>query len=339
MTRYGLTLWGETLAESIEVAQLADASGIDSVWTSESQRSPFVPLSGAAQVTSRVGLGVGIALAFVRSALTTTITALDLDEISNGRLTLGLGSGVSRLNEAWHGATFGKPVPHLREVVAAIRAIEQMIATGEVARLSGEYLNLDLAGYSRPYRPVRGSIPLYLAGVGQLMLRLAGEVADGWLGHELNSERYIEGPVMSGLERGLRQSGRQREAFTVAPSLVCAISDSPAEAQEMASGTVAFYASVRSFAPLFEWHGFGAEAEGIRRAFRGGDHEGWRAQVSKSMVQTFAAAGTRSQVQERLRSYAQWADLVKVSAPPHAVTPEVTRAQMREVMAAISEIG
>ena len=115
--------WGETLHEFIEAGFDAEKKGFETLWTSELHRTPFVPLTALATKTSTIKLGSGVALAFLRSPLTLALTAMDLNEISNGRFILGLGSGVKNLNEYWHDVRFGKPVKHIEDVINICRMV------------------------------------------------------------------------------------------------------------------------------------------------------------------------------------------------------------------------
>jgi probable F420-dependent oxidoreductase len=332
MADYGLLLWGESFPELVETAKLAEAAGFASVWSSESQRTAFVPLAAVASATSRIGVCAGIALAFTRSPLITALTALDLDELAGGRFTLGLGSGVQRLNEQWHGVRFGKPVPHLRETISLIKRISANAASGKPVDFEGEYYQIHVRGYRRPFRPARESVPIFIAGVGPHMVTLAGEVADGWIGHELNSPAYIRDLILPNLDRGLKRSGRTLDGFTVCPSVVCAISRDRAEARRMAAGTVAFYATVRTFASLFEFHGFGDVVAKVQEAFRVGDHQAMVAAIPDEMVDAYVAAGTVDDVRARVTAYHEVADLIKLSAPRHFVEPGVTSDQVRTII-------
>src|SRR5687768_9374811 len=97
---------GAGIAPAAEIARLAsraEAAGFDAVWTQEMFHDPFLPLASAAAGTSRITLGTSIALAFVRSPWVLAVSALDLDILSGGRFILGLGTGLKRLNERWHG--------------------------------------------------------------------------------------------------------------------------------------------------------------------------------------------------------------------------------------------
>lgn len=116
MARVGLILDAENISDIVELSRNAEAAGFDSVWTTELYRTSFQQLSVAALSTDNIRLGTAVTLAFTRSPLITSLTALDLDEISKGRLILGLGSGAKRTIENFHGLTYGKPVARIREL-------------------------------------------------------------------------------------------------------------------------------------------------------------------------------------------------------------------------------
>jgi probable F420-dependent oxidoreductase len=331
-----LCLWGESTSELQEVAKQAEGSGFESVWSDELHRSAFVPLAAVACSTSQVQLGTGTALAFIRSPFTTALTALDLDELSGGRLILGLSSGVQRLNEDWHGVEFGKPITHFREAVKIIRQVMENASQGEPVSFEGEYYKIRLRGYHRPFPVVRDHIPIVLGGVGPRMVALAGEIADGWLGHELSSIDYIQKVIMPNLKEGLSRTGRQWDNFTICPSMVCAISKDASEARRIAAGAVAFHATVKTYRNLFAFHGFEEEVGRIWAAFRSGDYEVMINAVSDEMVDTYTAAGTLDQVRAKLATYDGMADSIKLMAPCRFVDPEVTRDQQQIIIESLA---
>ena len=213
----------------------AEESGFEALWTSEFERSPFVPLTALAQTTNIITLGTAIALAFVRSPMTTALTALDLAELAGPRLVLGLGTGVKRLNEDWHNARFGKPVAHLRETVEIIRRFWRDAHTEQAVEYEGEYERIRVRGYRRRHPAPIEPIPIYLAGVGPAATRLAAEIGDGWIGLELGSPAFLRAKILPSIEDGLRASGRRREDVTlIASACVCVNSDGRAARRQMA---------------------------------------------------------------------------------------------------------
>ena len=116
--RIGIILTAGSARADVELALRAEAAGFDGVYTIEFfNRNGYVPLGAIAQATSRVRIGTAIANAFTRSPLVHAAAAMDLDELSNGRLVLGLGSATRRMNEDWYGVPFSAPAPRMRELV------------------------------------------------------------------------------------------------------------------------------------------------------------------------------------------------------------------------------
>jgi probable F420-dependent oxidoreductase len=328
--------WGETMAELVEASRAAEDAGFESLWTPELHRSAFVPAAAMATATSRVDVGTGIALAFVRSPMITALSALDVDDLSGGRFRLGLGSGVKRLNEDWHNATFGRPAVHVRETVELVRRFVAEARLGRPIEYSGEHYDVHVRGWERPFAQPRERIPVYLAAMGPLMTRLAGEVADGWIAHELGSPAYLREEILPHLETGLARAGRERGELVVMPSAVCVPHDDPRQAKRWAAGLVAFYASVRTYADFFAFHGFGEEAARIGERFRAGDTSGMIDACPDDMVDAFTFAGTPDEVRKRLEGYAGIADVVKVTPPTHMVPEEVTRLVQHNILKMIA---
>ena len=190
MKPVGIILDGEKISDIVLLARGAETAGFDSVWATELYRTSFEQLSAAATATSKIKLGTAVALAFVRSPLVTSLTSLDVDEISDGRLILGLGTGARRIsdpfpaewgsgarrtNELWHGIAHGKPVTRIKECMDVIRLMVANLHSGKPIEYLGEYYTINTGGYRRPFKPVRDMIPIYLAGVGSRMCRAAGE--------------------------------------------------------------------------------------------------------------------------------------------------------------------
>ncbi len=320
MSRYSLGISVGPAHEVARVAAKAEAAGFDGVWTSEMFSDPFLPLAAAATGTSRLQLGTSIALAFVRSPWVTALSALDLDVLSGGRFVLGLGTGLKRLNERWHGVAYGKPTPHIRECVQAVRLITERAHTGEPIRFSGQYYDVDIQGWSRPMAPVRERIPIYLAGVREGMIRTAAQVADGLLGHPIYSLRWIKDVVLPSLQRGMGDSGRRREEFHLCLAVCCAVGQDVAAARRAAAATIAFYATVNTYEPLFAK--FPAQVQAIQAALMRGDSNGMVDAVTDDMIDAYAVVGTADEARRKLAPYADLADSICLTPPDQLVSPE-----------------
>ncbi|MFX0592565.1 LLM class flavin-dependent oxidoreductase [Melissospora conviva] len=332
--------WGETLAELAEVSRRAEAAGAETVWVPELHRSATVTAAALAQATSTVRVGTAIALAFTRSPMVTALEALDIDEISGGRFVLGLGSGVQRLNENWHNAQWGKPVGHLRETVRNIREFIATCTSGDEIALEGEYEPMRIRGYERPFPVVRDRIPVYLAAMGPAMTRLAGQIGDGWISHELCSPRYLTERILPELETGIgRTEGKTRADLDVVVSACCSVDPDPAQARRRVAGLVGFYASVRTYADFFEFHGLGEQQQAVIDAFRAGRGADYLADsVTDEMVEALTLVGDRDQVAAQIAAYEGKADSVKLSPPTHGIEAAETRKAQDEIIALIAEL-
>lgn len=322
--RVSLAPWGGDFDALEDAARAAERGGFDRVWTSELHRTATVPLAAMARATSGIGLGTAIAWAFVRSPMTTALTALDLDEASGGRLVLGLGTGVQRLNTDWHGRDFSRPLTRLRDTVAIVRAMVAGAHVGAPITVDGEVERLALRGYRRPFPPVRTALPVYLAAVGPQATRLAGEIGDGWIAHELGSPAHLRERVLPRIAEGLDAGGRCRTDVTLVASACCVVHPDGREAKRRAAGLVAFYATVKTYDDFFDFHGFLAEAKRVQEAFREGDEAAMVDAVPDAMVDTLCAAGTADEVRARVSDYDGLADVVKLSPPTHLVPAAVT---------------
>lgn len=315
MKPVGLILDANSIADLAHLAKKAEDANFDSVWATELYRTTFQQLSAVANSTQNIKLGTAVALAFVRSPLITSLTAFDLDEISNGRLILGLGTGAKRTNEMWHGIKHGKPVTRIKECIELIRLINSAAHSGDMVSFEGEYYNISTKGYHRAFKPVRDSFPIYLAGVGSNMIRASAEAADGYLGHVVCSLRYIKEVVNKNILSGLETSGRSKNDFKSCSIITCAISNNKKQAMEAARATIAFYATVRTYEPPFKLHGFQEQTQRVREAFFNRDIKTMINSVCDDMVNTFSVVGTPSECRKKIDEYREYIDLPILSAP------------------------
>jgi probable F420-dependent oxidoreductase len=332
LERISVAAIGNSVADLEAEAQAAEAAGVECLWCPELFRSSVTQAAYLAGRTERIDVATGIAWAFTRSPFILAVTALDIDEMSGGRFRLGLGAGVKRLNETWHNADYGKPAPHLREAIEATRLIMQGAGAGEPIRYEGSYYDIDIKGWVRPHPAPRESVPIYTAAVQAGMARMAGDVADGLVGHPIQSLRWIEEVVIDGFETGLDRSGRERRDFDYLPTVCCAIDDDQERANDLARRTIAFYATVRTYMPLFEMHDFGDNAAAAGEAFRKGDLAGVPAAISDEMVEAYCAAGPLDKVRERVERTAELADGLFLTPPTYFISAEELSEYQRRII-------
>ena len=339
LERISVAAIGISVADLEAEAKRAEAAGVECVWAPELFRSSVTQAAYLAAKTEKIDVATGIAWAFTRSPFILAVSALDIDEMSGGRFRLGLGSGVKRLNETWHNAEYGKPAPHLREAIEATRLIMQQAGKGEPIRYEGSYYDIDIKGWIRPHPAPRESVPIYTAGVQGGMCRMAGDVADGLIGHPIQSLRWIDEVVVDSFEKGLSRSGRERKDFDYLPTVCCAIDDDEARAIEMARRTISFYATVKTYMPLWELHGFADNAVAAGEAFRRGDLAAVPAAISDEMVDTYCAAGPLDKVRARVEATAERADGLFLTPPTYFISPEELSEYQNRIIDAFGPAG
>ena len=336
LERVQIAALGDSTDDLADQARAAEAAGVDCLWAPELFRSSLTQAMWLAASTETVAVASGIAWAFTRSPMMIALSALDIDEVSGGRFRLGLGAGVKRLNETWHSVEYGRPAPHLRETIEAVRLIIEKSGSGEPIRYEGEYHDIDIKGWMRPHAKARETIPIYAAAVQEGMARMAGDVADGMIGHPMCSMQWLDEVLVANFERGLARSGRERTDFDFLPTVCCAIDDDEEAAYEAARRTICFYATVRTYAPLWEMHGFGDQAAAVGDSFRAGDFAAMPGHVSDEMVDTYCAAGPIDKVRERAEAVAERGDGIWFTPPTYFIEPERIAEYQRRIVAAFA---
>jgi probable F420-dependent oxidoreductase len=304
--KYGLILGAPTIAGQIRAAQGAEAAGFDSVWTTEFfNANGFVRLAAVAAGTSRVQVGTGIAYAFMRTPMLAASAAMDIDELSGGRMILGLGSGTERMNRDWYSMPFDDPpAPRIRDAIGLIRAAFAARNGGGLT-YEGPYYRVKIPAFARANAP-RGDIPICLAAVNRGMIRAAAASADGLIGHPVFTRRYIREVVLPEL------AGSACELY---PYVITAINEDRERARAEARGQVAFYYTTRLYHSILKIHGWESAGETIADAFRRGDFAAMSAAVSDEMLDEIAIAGSPDEVRERLRAWNGLAKHVLLYSP------------------------
>ncbi len=233
-------LWGGA-AEQLAAVQQAEALGYDSVWAAEAYGSDAATvLAWIAGQTSRIRLGAGIFQIPGRTAAMTAMTAATLDQLSGGRMILGLGTSGPQVSEGWHGQRFGHQLQRTREYVDVVR----MALRRERVDYHGQTLELPLPdGPGRSLKltiaPVQDRIPIYLAAIGPRNTALAGEIADGWLPTLFSPEHVAV--FRARLQDGAARADRSLAEFEIAPQVSVHISDDIEAARDLMRPMLALY--------------------------------------------------------------------------------------------------
>ena len=320
----GMILVGGSATADVDLAVRAEAAGFDSVFTIEFfNRHGYVPLGAIAHATSRIRIGTGIANAFTRSPLLHASAAMDLDELSGGRMIVGLGSATRRMNEDWYDVRFSAPAARMRELVELLRGAFAA-AGGGGFRWKGDFWNIHVPIYSRP-GAARETIPIWIAAVNRGMIAAAGAVADGLVGHPIASRRWHREVTLPGLREAEAAAGRRKEACALKPYVMTSIQEKREDALRDAKNQIGFYFTTALYHTILDLHGMREVGEQCRAALRRFDVAAMSAAVPDELVDEIAIACTPDEAVERLEQWKDLTDEPLLYAPSVGVPPERLR--------------
>jgi probable F420-dependent oxidoreductase len=322
----GKPVWAELpvlpARELVPLVQRLEAAGVEGVWAPQIFGAPFTTLAAAAAVTTRIKLGSGIALAFTRSPLETACSAIDLDYISDGRAVLGLGSSAQSQIEGSFGMTYGKPLAHMREVVAQVRAVIANGHSGELKRLEGEYTTLDLSHFRLVRPALRPAIPVYLPAIFEKACEQAGMIADGLLGHPLWTTEWLKERVDKNVTEGLEKASRNRGDLDINLMMFVVINENRAEAISDARANIAFYTQSPQYMRYFDAIGFGKEAAAIQAAFAVQDYAAMAEACPDEMVTAITILGSANDVRDQVSARTEFANSITPVVPQFGIEPD-----------------
>ncbi len=300
------------------------AAGVSGVLVPQIFAPPWAALGAAAACDEDIQLASGIAMAFVRSPLETAMAALDLDRLSGGRFTLGLGSSVRAWNVDRFGVDYDRPVARLRELVGLVKRMVTIDEQPTIGRFEGEFWTVDLAGIRLP-RPSRSTLPITVAPLRAAMTEMAAEVADGILGHPVWSPRWIAGGMREAVERGLARAGRTRADVRITAWLRVAITDDVEQGRADAKVGIPFYASLRQYDSYFAALDLAADARRLQDLAEAGAPPAEQAMaVSDALADELVIIGPPPVVAAQVASVLDVVDDVCIT-PPNGLPPERTR--------------
>ncbi len=312
------TLRGIPLREVPAWSRRCEELGFGGLFATETNNDPFLPAALAAEHTSRVQVGTGIAIAFPRSPMQVAYTAWDLQGLARGRFVLGLGTQVRAHVERRFSATWSRPADRMREYVAALGAIWSAWEDGTKLDFRGDFYQHTLMPPAfHAARHQHGRPPVFLAGVRPGMLEVAGEVADGLLIHPFHTQEYLRDTLAPALGRGLAKAGRGRDAVQLSLSLFAAVT--PQETEEVRR-RIAFYASTPAYRQVLEARGWGELFTELHELSRTGGWERMPALVTDEVLDAVAVRGTSADevAKEALRRYGALVDRINLHAGEHS---------------------
>jgi probable F420-dependent oxidoreductase len=305
-------------------ARQVEGLGLAGIQVPEIYSSPFMGLGFCAAVTDRVQLASGISNAFASSPFEIAMTAVDLDRLSGGRFVLGLGTSIRSWVEGFYGMPgYDPPVARMRETIEVIRMVIAKSHTGELDRYEGEHLRHDWSMFMGAFAPpLRTEIPIWLSANQTALTRLAGEVADGFIDHPIHGTKWMLSRGRDALADGLARAGRKRDDIHWNSWLWVAVNDDRADALNDARTTVAFYAGMKQYEPMFAKMGFGREAGACSDALERGDLGSWVGAVTDEMAETFVILGSADECRKRVEEVWGLADSFCLVPPIGGLPPD-----------------
>ena len=327
---------GLTSEDQLRIVQEAERLGYDSVWAAEAYGSDTATvLAWLAGQTTKIRLGAGIFQMPGRSPAMTAMTAATIDQLSGGRMILGIGSSGPQVAEGWHGQRFAKQLQRTREYVAVVR----MALARERVEFHGETLQLPLPdgpgkALKLTIRPVQEHIPIYLAAIGPKNTALAGEISDGWIPTLFSPEHVSE--LRPLLEEGAARAGRTLDGFDIAPTVNAFVTDDLEAARNATRPFIALYVGGMGsrkqnfYNNLVQRYGFEAEAKTIQDLYLEGKREEAMAAIPDKLIDAVSLCGPPDVVRERLAIFRD-AGVGTLGITPLAFTAEERLTQLRLV--------
>lgn len=298
----------------MELVQEADRLGVYAVWTAEAYGSDAIsPLAWLGALTTRIKLGTAIMQIPGRTPANAAMTAMTLQQISNGRFLMGLGLSGPQVVEGWHGQSYAKPLTRTSEYVAIVRTIfkreERLSFDGHLYSLP--YDGPDATGLGKPLKSTLEAtpdIPIYLAAIGPKNVALAAEIADGWLPIFFSPQKYDE-IYRTYIEAGLKKSGKSLAGFDIAPSVSVVIDDDLEVCYNALRPMLALYiggmgARNRNFYnDLAVRYGYEAAAAEIQELYLAGRKGEAMMAVPGDLIDEVALVGPKARIRERLSTW------------------------------------
>ena len=229
----GLGTEGDYLKGMDRTARAAEDFGFAGLWTSETKHDAFLPLAIAANESHHIELGTSVAIAFSRSPMETAQTAWDLQNLSDGRFVLGLGTQVKAHITRRFSMPWDRPAARLREYILALRTIWESFQGEGPLQFKGEFYSHTLmTPFFNPGPIEHPEIPVYIAGVNTRLARLAGEVCDGFHVHPFHSPEYVRQTVKPAIVEGAEEVGHDPRRVTLATSAFVVSAENEEEAAE-----------------------------------------------------------------------------------------------------------
>ena len=301
-----MTVPTEDLRQARTIYRKLEDLGYDRAFSFEAKHNPFVPLAVAGEHTSTIQLGTAIAIAFARTPMTLANVGWDLQATTGGRFVLGLGSQIQPHIEQRYSMPWSHPVARMREMILAIRAIWEAWETGGRLRFEGDfYTHTRMIPAFDPGPNPYGPPPIFSAGFGPKMTEVAGEVADGFLVHPVNSRRSLLELTLPAIARGAARAGRPADDVEVVCVTIVVTGRDEEEmtrSREAVRSQLAFYGTTPAYLPVFALHGYADLHPELKALARQDRWVEMATLIDDDLLETIAVVGEPHQVADRIRT-------------------------------------
>jgi alkanesulfonate monooxygenase SsuD/methylene tetrahydromethanopterin reductase-like flavin-dependent oxidoreductase (luciferase family) len=286
---------GRSLETALQRVERAESLGYESVYTTHiAARDSLIVLAAYATRTERIKLGTGVLPIYSRTPVATAQAAATIDELSGGRMVLGLGVAHQVTVENWFGSTIGKPVAEMREYANAVRAMFRGDDPPAGERFPTRFRFMG-------YEP-RPDLPLYIAALSPAMLRLAGEIGDGVMLWLCNPD-YIRDVVVPEVTKGRERAGMALEGFDIVAAVPAAVTDDADVARASLRNDLIPYFSLPFYRAMIARSGYPDEIAAFDEAIKRGDTHAAAAAISDSFLEQVAAVGSATEAEASVRRY------------------------------------
>jgi F420-dependent oxidoreductase-like protein len=280
--------------------RLAEEAGVDTVWVAEAWgRDCFTILTLLARETKRIKLGTGIVNCYSRTPAALAQHFATLDELSGGRMIIGLGTSGHRVIEHFHGVPFQPSLTRLREYVEIIR----MILAGEPLKYQGQLFRLE-RGFRLRFPPVRSSIPIFIASLTPKSVAQTAAIADGWMPVMIPLQRLAQ--EVATFRQRVRDAGRDAQSVIVRSPGAVTVTQDIDKAREESKAHLAFY--ITNMGDFYREQlirlGYEEAVSRVRKAWDEGGRAAGTAAVPDALVESLFLAGPVDACIERLEAQA-----------------------------------
>jgi len=323
------------LESAASSAKEAEEAGYTGAFTAETSHDPFLPMAVAAENTSTLELGTAIAVAFARTPMTVANTAWDLQNFSNGRFILGLGSQIKPHITKRFSMEWSSPAARMREFVQALHAIWDTWQTGDRLDFRGDFYQHTLMTPMFSPEPLTVPKPkVFIAAVGEMMTGVAGEVCDGWFSHGFTTASYLEEVSLPALNAGIDKAGRNTDDVEISlPGFVVTgeTEEEMAAAALAVRKQIAFYGSTPAYRKVLDHHGWGEAQTELNHMSKQGQWDAMADVIDQEMLETFAVVAEPANVATELKDrYAHLVDRFSFYAP-YGANPDLWRGVIAEL--------